>query len=487
MRFVFCRAYLERRYADETMRRAWSIGIGAVGALVFSIGGLGCSSKDSNGNSATGGDGGVTASGGTSAASGGICAASSGGASNGSSGGKASGQGGAVAASSGGGVHHDCAEGDLLASLGKDHLMVGASMSDESAKAAPFDLRYLYLSGGFPDGAGACQRCDSGCATNGQSCANSGSGCAWWGCWQYDQDPPGFYVRDFVAQSSARQQVPMFTWYEILQAGGSKEGADEVKKANDAAFMARYYANFKFVLDQIGSAVALVHIEPDFWGYGQQLNNDPSAVPAAVASANSVDCGAQPNTLAGMGECLIAMVHKYAPKAKVGLHASGWATGIDVIRNTDAKLDVVAEGNKLGQFLAKAGASADFIVADIDDRDAGYWESQGRDTWLDDTNRTLPNFRQLFTWAKAVSETAQKPILWWQVPVGNINLPNTKQAWKDNCVDYLMTHLDDMQGAHGIGVAFGAGDGNTTTPETDGGHLISLVKAYAASPRPACP
>ena len=46
---------------------------------------------------------------------------------------------------------------------------------------------------------------------------------------------------------------------------------------------------------------------------------------------------------------------------------------------------------------------------------------------------------------------------------------------------------DEVQAAHGIGVAFGAGDGNTTTPETDGGHLISLVKAYAASPRGACP
>lgn len=461
------------------MRRAWTIGTTAIGALVFSVEMLACSSKGSDGTGGSGGTSGSPGAGGAASNSGGVSPTSGGS--------STSSQGGVAVGSSGGSKNHECAEGDLLTTLGKDHFMVGASMTDESAKAAPFDLRYLYLSGGFPDGASACARCDTGCTTNGQSCANSGSGCGWWGCWQYDKDPPGFYVRDFVAKSQAQQQVPMFTWYEILQAGGSKEGAEEVKKANDAAFMARYYANFKFVLDQIGTSVALVHIEPDFWGYGQQANNDPSAVPAAVASANGTDCASLPNTLAGMGECLITMVHKYAPNAKVGLHASGWATGIDVIRNTDAKLDVIAEGNKLGQFLAKAGPSADFIVADIDDRDAGYWESQGRNTWLDDTNRTLPNFRQLFMWAKAVGDTAQKPILWWQVPVGNMNLPNTKQAWKDNCVDYLMTHILDVQAAHGFGVAFGAGDGNTTTPETDGGHLISLVKAYAASPRRACP
>lgn len=428
------------------------------------------------------GDGGAASLGGRRGSGGGSALGGrAGGGSSASGGGATTAKGGT---SSAGGAA--CAEGALLASVGKDHILIGASMSDESAQAAPFDLRYLYLSGGFPDGAGPCARCDSGCATDGQSCANNGNGCAWWGCWQYDQDPPGFYVRDFIAKSSARQQVPMLTWYQILQAGGSSEGAAEVKKANDVRFMARYYANFKFVLAQIGNNAAFLHVEPDFWGYGQQQNGDPSAIAAAVASANPADCGTLPNTLAGMGECLIVMTRRYAPNTKVGLHASGWATGIDVIRNSNPKLDVAAEGQKLGQFLAKAGPSADFIVADIDDRDAAYWESQGRDTWLDATNETLPNFRQLFGWATALAEAAHKPILWWQVPVGNMSLPNTKQAWRDNCVDYLMTHLDEVQAAHGLGVAFGAGDGNTTTPETDGGHLISLVKAYAAAPHSVC-
>jgi len=45
----------------------------------------------------------------------------------------------------------------------------------------------------------------------------------------------------------------------------------------------------------------------------------------------------------------------------------------------------------------------------MSDRDAGYYQQQGRNTWWDDTNATLPNFHQVFTWAKSVSDTVGKP------------------------------------------------------------------------------
>ena len=57
----------------------------------------------------------------------------------------------------------------------------------------------------------------SGCTTNGASCANT-AGCGWWGCWQYDQDPPGAYVRNFVSTAKGNSHIPMFTYYQILQA-----------------------------------------------------------------------------------------------------------------------------------------------------------------------------------------------------------------------------------------------------------------------------
>lgn len=109
-----------------------------------------------------------------------------------------------------------------------------------------------------------------------------------------------------MTKAKADKQIPMLTYYMLLQAGGVAEGAAEVTKANDAAFMARYYADYRFVAQQIGGELAFVHIEPDFWGYAQQVNdNQPDR--AAVASANATDCGSLPNTIAGMGQCMIAI------------------------------------------------------------------------------------------------------------------------------------------------------------------------------------
>ena len=87
-----------------------------------------------------------------------------------------------------------------------------------------------------------------------------------------------------------------------------------------------------------------------------------------------------------------------------------------------------------------------------------------------------------------MAETVGKPIVWWQVPVGNANMPNAGMQWKDNRVDYLFAHMDEVAAAHGVAVFFGAGNGQQTTPENDGGNLVAKVKAYeAGGGQPACP
>jgi hypothetical protein len=380
-----------------------------------------------------------------------------------------------------------CMAASLLNALKLDHMLIGASMNDESAKAAPFDARYLYLAGGLFDGDRACASCASSCIAGGKSCANNAGGCIWWGCWQYDQDPPGAYVRGFVERATADHQVPMISYYEILQASGAGEGAAEVGAANDAGLMRRYLADFAFVLDQIGGARALVHIEPDFWAYAQQVNQNPAAIPAKVASAND-ECKSFENNLGGLGRCMIHLVRIHAPNARVGLHGSSWATKVDVLSSGDANLDVAGEAQKLGQFLLAAGAAdSDFVVIDASDRDAAWYKTQGRDTWWDNTNKTLPNFKRAFAWAKSLAETVKKPVVWWQVPVGNMQLPDQQQRWKDNRLDYFFDHPEEIAASHGAGVLFGAGDGNQTNPETDDGHLIARMKAHGGMRQPACP
>lgn len=42
-------------------------------------------------------------------------------------------------------------------------------------------------------------------------------------------------------------------------------------------------------------------------------------------------------------------------------------------------------------------------------------------------------------------------------------------------------HFSELAAAHVIGVAFGAGAGDQTDPDTDGGNLTTKMKAYVAS------
>ena len=191
-----------------------------------------------------------------------------------------------------------------------------------------------------------------------------------------------------------------------------------------------------------------------------------------------------------MGKCMIAMTRKYAPHALVALHASTWSTNMDVSLNTDPNLNIAGEAQKTAAFLAACGeAEADFVVVETSDRDAGYYQTvQSRQTWWDDTNATLPDFHQDFAWVKALTEALGKPALYWQTPLGNAAQNDTANHYKDNRVDYFFGHMSELAAAHAFGAAFGAGAGDQTQPETDGGYFVAKAKAYyAAGGQPFCP
>lgn len=375
----------------------------------------------------------------------------------------------------------ECMGSRFLSSIGHTRLLVGASMADSTAAQAPFDVRYQYLAGGLFDSNEPCDSCTSECSSNGASCAEGG--CGWWGCWQDVSRPPGEFVRDFIRRAKQHGQIPFFTYYEQLHTSRVAEGQQQVTALADAALMRRYLTDWRFVLKQVNEERVLLHIEPDLWGYIQYYSSgDARTVPAAVASANPMDCADFENNAAGLGRCMIAMVRKYAPNAKVGLHASAWATRIAATQNRSASFDVAGEARKVADFLAQLGAAeGDFIVVEASDRDAGYYDTQDRQSWWDDTNTTLPHFHQAFTWVRALSERLGKPNFWWQLPVGHMGLPNVPKQWRDNRVDYFFAHTAEIAAAHGVGFAFGAGAEGQTTPETDNGHFTNKVRGYVQS------
>ena len=451
------------------------------------------------GGSGTGGGTGGTGTGGKGGAAGGSGGSAGRGGAGGSGAGGATGSGGSGAAGSAG----SCIGSSMLAKLGKNRLLVGVSTSDATAAMAPFDIRYIYLSGGLFDSPTPCTACGSACTAGGNVCT---SNCAWWGC--YDS-PPGMYAGYFfqAAAKPTPPQIPMFTYYEILQTAEASftnfaEGtAEAMQAAASTALMTRYYADWRFLLQTIGQQKALLHIEPDFWGYARQAGLATS-VAAAVASANPTDCGALPNTIGGMGQCLISMVRKYAPNALVGLSASAW----NIAGNTNKSVDVTTDAKSLATFLAACGQSgADFIAVETSDRDAGYYQTvKNTDSWWDATDATLPDYAQDLTWIKALTEALGTPALYWQTPVGNASQNNTADHYQDNRVDYFFggsaagvesgapttvpAHFSALAAAHVIGVAFGAGEGTQTTPDSDGGNLVAKTKAYvAAGGQALCP
>ncbi|MFO1153625.1 MAG: hypothetical protein U1E42_08185 [Rhodospirillales bacterium] len=363
-----------------------------------------------------------------------------------------------------------CLAGALSGWTGKSSFMVGAMMEDSVADAAPFSLRYVYLAGNHPDGGEPCQSCAQSCKAKGSAC--TGGNCNWWGCWQWDQLPPGAYVRDLISKAKQDGQIPVLTYYTLLQASGVGEGRPEITKLADAGFMRGYYNDFRFMLRQIGTDKAIVHVEPDLWGYGRQVKSDPQAIAAAVGSANP-DCAGLPATMAGLGQCFVRMTRIHAPNAKIAFHASAWNAAL----NRNPGFDIDADARATARFMNGLG-NADLVFVEADDRDSGWYQARGQNRWWDETDRTLPDFEQMFRWVKVLTETMGKPAMWWQVPVGNSRLGNTNTRWKDNRVDYFFANVPDLVLANSMGAMFGAGANGQTTPSTDGGNLASKMRAY---------
>lgn len=309
--------------------------------------------------------------------------------------------------------------------MGHTKVMVGFSGGTNVGDLAPFDAQYQYIN------SSAFSSYDhAGCIAGSVPLAS----CGGWTAWQEDVPTRGLFARRFVDAAKgriwngvARPQIPFFTYYMVLPASGRAEGADptgETAALNDATFLTTYFNDWRFLLQKIGTDQAILHIEPDLFGFlkarAATTTGLPSAIPAKVASSNPTDCGAgYTEDAAGYVKCMIHMVRVYASNAKVGVHASPW-----VISDPEA--------TAWSNFLIALGAGdGDFLV--------------------------------------------------WQLPLGNSYQNNTYQHYKDQRVELLFSHMADVRDAHVLGLFFGSGEGAQTHVESDGGLLIGKAKQHYIS------
>ncbi|MGW2816417.1 RICIN domain-containing protein [Streptomyces sp. NPDC001415] len=348
--------------------------------------------------------------------------------------------------------------------MGSNTVLAGGMMNDASSNAAPFDVRYAYVHS---------QPAPSSDYYSASRCKAEWK--SWWGCWNGETTSPGFYVPwndDRAAkatyQGKPRPQKFFWTWYSLRDLGdlaGEGDGPGEVKAINRTDLLTRYMNDYRFFLQKIGKSQDMLDIEPDFWGYVRSLGN-PHQVAAQVKAANPTDCGSQENSAAGLAQCLISMVHKYAPNTGAGFHLTCW----DWQTNTTG---CIKDYSELG------AKNADFLVSDVVDRDAGWYAQPahgGRDTFWNDQKATAA-----LGFYKTMAESVGKPVVLWQIPLGNMAQNNTFGHYKDDKVDWLFSHMDQVANAHVSALLFGPGQQEQTTVESDGGNLIRKTIAYRNS------
>ena len=308
------------------------------------------------------------------------------------------------------------------------------------------------------------------------------------GGWATWNTPYGQYALYQMQAADSVGAVPMFTLFQF-----SADNLSDMTNLADATFMQTYWSDLITLFNQMKAfgKPTVLSVEPDFYGFAQAVVNstyggDPTKAPAVLST--DAACAGLPANLTGFSPCVMRLARKYAPKAAIGFTPSSW--GGPTIAS------VISFMNQLGT------DQGDLIVTQTTDRDAGCREqyvltpsttqsdcaAAANQTWYwDETNQTHPNFQDNFAIALAYHNgIGNLPVLWWQTPFGvPSNTPGgTPGHFRDNKVDYFLKHPSELVAVGGLGVVFGAGAENQTTPSTDGGQYQTLSANYLAHPVP---
>jgi hypothetical protein len=243
--------------------------------------------------------------------------------------------------------------------------------------------------------------------------------------------------------------------------------------------MNAYYANFTLLMQKAAAfgGQVVVHVEPDLWGYLEQRASGGTAasLPAMVQSSGYAGVAGISDTVQGFAAALLHLRAMYAPNVLLATHASSWASGVDIATNTNSAVNPAHEADLVAAFLNSAGVAGpcgstfDLVFNDVADHDAAWWElvqHDGGAHWWDRTNAKLPNFNQWLAWMTELHAKTARPLIEWQVPVGNQNyltMNNTDGHYQDNRAEIFIGNVAAMQAAGIQAVLFGAGNAGQTT------------------------
>ena len=295
-------------------------------------------------------------------------------------------------------------------------------------RAAPFGFRYQYLAGGV----------------------NTGQG---WSTW----NPSGSFVTRYDAESWASGEIPVFSYYMLLQStpAGGDEAQVDLSHLRDPELMRAYWADVRLFFQRAhGAKPVVLHVEPDLWGYLEQ------AKAATLASS--------------FAQQFVRLRDELAPNVLLAYHMSGWGTKHDIVHEDPPDAVVRRYAAQSAAFYRALHAKFDVAFEDFSDRDAGFYQEQQGNarTWF-----TPGDFARHLVYSRTFVRLAGVRMVAWQIPLGNTvmrAMDNTWDHYQDNRVQWLLgpdsrAHLRAYVAAGFVGFLFGRGaDGATCACDVAG-------------------
>ncbi|MBS1148715.1 MAG: hypothetical protein H6Q89_413, partial [Myxococcaceae bacterium] len=316
---------------------------------------------------------------------------------------------------------------------------------------APWDVRYRYFTKGWVNN---------------------------WGWGTAD----GSWGLQYLQETAAQGQIPAIAYYQMQGEPGG--GEDQFyAKAQNATTMRSYFGVFKLLMQRAKdfNQPVMILLEADGYAFlEQQSGRNPNAY-AAVAATGLPELAGLPNTVAGWGMAFLQLRKSVgATKVVLGIHVSGWESGLDLFHASVTEPlqphvdSVYGFLSKLGIAANQTGETYDVLVGDPLDRDADYYQLvRGENRWWDPSSTasvTSKSFNRYAEWLRLWNLKAGKRWVLWQIPVGNSSSLNVcngggpRQGYKDNRTEYFFgasgaANREKFASNGVIALLFGQGEG----------------------------
>ncbi|MDH3660785.1 MAG: hypothetical protein OEU92_12310 [Alphaproteobacteria bacterium] len=267
--------------------------------------------------------------------------------------------------------------------------------------------------------------------------------------------------------SDERGYIPVFSYYQIVQSEPNKREEPPYNNLINPSTMRAYFEDWILLMETIAKfgKPAIVHHEPDLWGFLQRKGDDPADARVVVGSSGIPALHGMEDNARGLAQALVKLRNELAPNAFLAWHATQWATGPDLtLQNADGAV----VGKKVAAYFNSLQAPFDLIFYGPSDRDAVWRQlrKKQKEAWWDEDD-----YVRFFEFIKTINQETGLRGMIWQIPLGNTiyrSQNNTPGHFQDNHVEYYLLpenrqNIIDHAEIGIIGLLFGAGFNEQTS------------------------